>query len=155
LWKLSLPAGIGMVVMALYNLVDTIFVGQGVGLSGIGALAIIFPIQTIIAAVALTIGIGGSSIISRSLGAGNPDKANLTFANMISLIVISGLLMIAVLSIFSEEILILFGAKGELLRYGKEYFNIVLWGSPFLGFAMMSNNMIRAEGNAKTAMYTY
>ncbi|MCK5743018.1 MAG: MATE family efflux transporter [Chlorobi bacterium] len=154
LWKLSLPAGIGMVVMALYNLVDTIFVGQGVGLSGIGALAIIFPIQTIIAAVALTIGIGGSSIISRSLGAGNPDKANLTFANMISLIVISGLLMIAVLYLFSEEILILFGAKGELLRYGKEYFNIVLWGSPFLGFAMMSNNMIRAEGNAKTAMYT-
>lgn len=154
LWKLSLPAGIGMVVMAMYNLVDTIFVGQGIGLAAIGALAIIFPIQTIITAVALTVGIGGSSIISRSLGAGNPDKANLAFANMITLIVISGLLMAFLLFIFSEEILILFGAKGELLVYGREYFNIVLWGSPFLCFAMMSNNMIRAEGNAKTAMYT-
>jgi putative MATE family efflux protein len=99
------------------------------------------------------IGIGGSSIISRALGANKPEKAFLTFGNQISLTVILALLFVVLGTIFSVPILNLFGAKGLILPIASEYFSVVIYGVPFLAFAMMGNPTIRAEGKPKFAMY--
>jgi len=99
------------------------------------------------------IGIGGSSIISRALGANNPEKAFLTFGNQICLTVILAILFVVLGSIFSVSILNLFGAKGEILPIASEYFGVIIYGVPFLAFAMMGNPTIRAEGKPKFAMY--
>lgn len=154
LFQLSLPATIGMLVMALYNIADTIFVGRGVGSMAIAGLATVFPIQMIIMAIAQTIGVGGSSIISRRLGEKRNEKAHQTFSNLITLIVIISLIMTPLSYSFMDEILFLFGARDEILTYSVDYFKIILWGGPFISFAMMANNTARAEGNANVAMYT-
>ena len=152
LFKLSMPATIGMMVIALYNVVDTIFVGQGVGVLAIGGLTVIFPIHMITMALAQTIGIGGSSIISRALGAKDIDKANLTFGNLITLVIIFSIVFTPTAYYFRDELLFLFGAKGKIMQYAHDYFSIVVWGSPFLSISMVLSSVLRAEGNAKISM---
>jgi len=152
--NLSLPATIGMMVNALYNLVDTIFVGRGVGALAIGGLTIAFPIQMIIMAFAQMIGIGAASAISRSLGAKDIEKADYVAGNSFLLIVILSSIIAAIGLTFTEPMLRLFGATDTILPYAKDYITIILWGSIFFSFAMSSNNLIRAEGNAKVAMAT-
>ena len=154
LLNLSLPATIGMMVNALYNLVDTIFVGRGVGALAIGGLTIAFPIQMVIMAFAQMIGIGAASAISRSLGAKNIEKADYVAGNSFLLIVILSSIIAAIGLTFTEPMLRLFGATDTILPYAKDYITIILWGSVFFSFAMSSNNLIRAEGNAKVAMAT-
>lgn len=92
LWKLFLPAGIGMFVMTLYNVVDTIFIGHVVGPLGIAGLSIVFPVQMLIMGVGLMVGIGGASLISRSLGARDSKKAERTLGNAIVGITVLGIL---------------------------------------------------------------
>jgi putative MATE family efflux protein len=150
--NLSLPATIGMMVNALYNLVDTIFVGRGVGAIAIGGLTIAFPIQMVIMAFAQMIGIGAASAISRSLGAKDIEKADYAAGNsFLCVIVLSSIIAVIGLT-FTEPMLRLFGATDTILPYAKDYITIILWGSIFFSFAMSSNNLIRAEGNAKVAM---
>jgi putative MATE family efflux protein len=152
LCKLSLPSIVAMMVHALYNVVDTIFVGKGVGTLGIGGIAIVFPVQMIIVAVGQTIGMGGASRISRRMGARDPEGAALTFGNMLILAEILGVTVLALGLIAMEPLLGLFGATEEILPYAGEYFQIILLGVPLLTFAFASNDAIRAEGNAKVAM---
>ena len=152
--NLSVPATIGMMVNALYNLVDTIFLGRGVGALAIGGLTIAFPIQMVIMAFAHMIGIGAASAISRSLGAKNIEKADYVAGNSFLLIVILSSIIAAIGLTFTEPMLRLFGATDTILPYAKDYITIILWGSVFFSFAMSSNNLIRAEGNAKVAMAT-
>lgn len=152
--KLSLPATFGMMVTALYNLVDTIFVGRGVGAIAIGGLTIAFPIQMVIMAFAQMIGIGAASAISRSLGAKDIEKANYVAGNSFLLIAILSSIIAVIGLTFTESMLRLFGATDTILPYAKDYITIILWGSIFFSFAMSSNNLIRAEGNAKVAMAT-
>ena len=150
--KLSLPATIGMIVNALYNLVDTIFVGRGAGELAIGGLAIALPIQMVIMAFALTIGIGAASAVSRKLGARELEQANLVAGNaFLAITVLSTLFMILGLT-FTDPLLRLFGASETLLPYAKDYISVIFLGSVFFSFAVASNNLIRAEGNAKAAM---
>lgn len=152
LCKLSLPAIVAMMVHALYNVVDTIFVGKGIGTLGIGAIAIVFPIQMIIMAVGQTIGMGGASLISRRMGAGNPDGAALTFGNVLILAEILGVTALFLGLITMDPLLTLFGATDEILPYSREYFRIMLLAIPLQTFSMASNDAARAEGNAKVAM---
>ena len=152
--NLSVPATIGMLVNALYNLVDTIFVGRGVGALAIGGLTIAFPIQMVIMAFAQMIGIGAASAISRSLGVKDIEKADYVAGNSFLLIVILSSTIAAIGLIFTEPMLRLFGATDTILPYAKDYITIILWGSIFFSFAMSSNNLIRAEGNARVAMAT-
>ncbi|TFG93396.1 MAG: MATE family efflux transporter [Candidatus Atribacteria bacterium] len=152
--NLSLPATIGMMVNALYNLVDTIFVGRGVGALAIGGLTIAFPIQMVIMAFAQMIGIGAASAISRSLGAKDIEKADYVAGNSFLLIIILSSIIAVIGLTFTEPMLRLFGATETILPYAKDYITIILWGSIFFSFAMSSNNLIRAEGNAKVAMFT-
>ena len=152
--QLSIPATIGMIVQALYNLVDTIFVGQGVGVMGIAGVSVAFPIQMIIMSFAQMFGIGGASIISRSLGAKNTKKAEKTMGNVFSLVIIFSAIITILGSIFMKPLLIVFGATAEILPYAMEYTGVILMGTIFFSFAMASNNIIRSEGNAKIAMNT-
>lgn len=152
LWKLSLPAGIGMFVMALYNVVDTIFIGQIVGPLGIAGLTIVFPIQILVMGIGMMIGIGGASLISRSLGARDFEKAERTLGNAILLAVILGV-PIAIVGLSNSSFwLRLIGASETILPYAKDYLNIILLGTVFRIFAMGVNQLVRAEGNARVAM---
>lgn len=152
LLNLSLPATIAMMVNALYNLVDTIFVGRGVGALAIGGLTIAFPIQMVIMAFAQMIGIGAASAISRSLGAKNVARANYVAGNSFLCVIILSSIIAAIGLTFTEPMLRFFGSTETILQYAKDYITIILWGSIFFSFAMSSNNLIRAEGNAKVAM---
>jgi len=151
--KQAVPATIGILVMSLNMIVDTIFVGQWIGVLAIAAITVVLPIAFLISSIGMGIGIGGSSIISRALGAKNSEKAFLTFGNQISLTVILAILFVTVGKIYSLPILNLFGAKGEILPIASEYFGVIIYGVPFLAFAMMGNPTIRAEGKPKFAMY--
>lgn len=154
LLKLSLPATIGMIVNALYNLVDTIFIGRGVGKFAIGGLAIAMPIQMVIMAFALMIGIGSASAVSRYLGAKDNEKANYVAGNaFLAIFVLSSIFMVLGL-LFVDPLLKLFGATDTLLPYAREYISVIFLGVIFFSFAMSSNNLIRAEGNAKAAMFS-
>jgi len=150
--KLSIPSTIGMTVMALYNLVDTIFVGQGVGTMAIGGLAIVMPIQMLVFAAAMVLGTGGSSVISRALGENNEERTSRTFGNLITLTFIMGILLTAGGYLFARPLLFLFGAQGEILPFATDYFLVVFAGTPFLSYAMIFNAIIRAEGDARSAM---
>lgn len=152
--KLSTPAMVGMFVMALYNLVDTIFVGRGVGPLAIAGITIVFPIQMLVMAIAMMLGIGGASLISRSLGAQNYERANRTFANVIFTVVIFGLSMATLGNIFIDQLLRIFGATGTILPYARDYARIILLGTVFFSFSMTSNNVVRSEGRATVAMMT-
>jgi putative MATE family efflux protein len=154
LFNLSLPAIIGMIVQALYNLVDAVFVGRGVGTLGIGGITVAFPIQMIILAFAQTIGIGGSSIISRRMGEKKRVEAAHTFGNMVLLGLVISLTILAVGLVFTTRILQLFGATEMLLPQARSYFSIIILGTPFLTLAVAVNNAARAEGNATVAMAT-
>lgn len=152
LTKLSIPATIGMMVMVLYNVIDTIFVARYVGTMAIGGLAIVMPITMLISATGMALGVGGSSLISRYLGASDNDKANTVFGNLLMLTITFTVVFSALGYIFPDEVLKLFGADGEILPYAKEYYLIVLAGTPFLGLSMAANNIIRSEGNARMSM---
>lgn len=151
--KQAVPATIGILVMSLNMIVDTIFVGQWIGVLAIAAITVVLPIVFLISSIGMGIGIGGSSIISRALGANNLEKAFLTFGNQISITVILSIFFVILGTIFSVPILNLFGAKGHILPIASDYFSVVIFGVPFLAFAMMGNPVIRAEGKPKFAMY--
>lgn len=151
--KQAVPATIGILVMSLNMIVDTIFVGQWIGVLAIAAITVVLPIAFLISSIGMGIGIGGSSIISRALGANNPEKAFLTFGNQICLTLILAIIFVTLGNIFSVPILNLFGAKGDILPTASEYFGVIIYGVPFLAFAMMGNPVIRAEGKPKFAMY--
>lgn len=152
LLELTLPATIGMLVMALYNIVDTVFIGHGVGPVGIAGLSIVFPIQMIVMGFGQMFGMGGASIISRAFGAKDNEKANRTFGNQILAVITFTILVMLPGLLFPQEILTLFGATESILPYSLSYYRIIVFGSGLFMFAMMSNNVLRAEGHAKIAM---
>ncbi|MDW7673521.1 MAG: MATE family efflux transporter [Bacillota bacterium] len=154
LTKLAVPATFGMLVMALYNVVDTIFVARAVGMIGVSAISIAFPVQMIIMALAGAIGIGGASVISRMLGANKLEDANQIFGNIISMILIVSVSGLVFGLILLEPILLLFGSSDSILPYAKDYLGIILYGTIFFAFAFSMNNVVRSEGNAKIAMMT-
>lgn len=150
--KLSLPAFMGMFVMSLYNVVDTIFIGRYVGPLAIASLAIVFPVQMLAMGVGMITGMGGSSLISRLIGAGNISRAERTLGNANAITIgLSLLLMIVGLSNI-DSWLRMMGASEAILPAAREYLTIILIGMFFQTFAMSQNNLIRAEGNANVPM---
>lgn len=149
----AVPASIGILVMSLNILIDTIFVGQWIGANAIAAINVVLPVSFFIAALGMAIGMGGGSIISRALGSDNKPLANNVFGNQITLTLISTLSFMSLGLLFLESIIPLFGGKGALYPLAKIYYIIVVIGVPVLGFCMMGNNTIRAEGKPKNAMY--
>lgn len=154
LMSLSLPATIAMIVNALYNITDTIFIGRGIGYLAIGGLTIAFPVQMAIMAIAQMIGIGAASVISRSLGAKDIEKADHVAGNSFLSVGILGIIICVLGLTFIDPLLRIFGATEILLPYAKEYLQVILIGSIYFPFSVSTNNLIRAEGNAKVAMFS-
>lgn len=150
--KQAVPASIGILVMSLNVLVDTIFVGNWIGSIAIAAINVVLPVSFFIAALGMAIGIGGSSIISRALGANNKQKALKTFGNQITLTLAVTISMVALGLYFVDGLIPAFGGKGAIFEPAKIYYTIVLYGVPFLALCMMGNTVIRAEGKPKFAM---
>ena len=151
----SLPASIGFLLMSFYQMVDVFFVSRyAEGEIAIAAITVVLPITFLISSFGMAIGVGGSSVLARALGQGNTSKAQKTFGNQIILTVGFVLFFVLVGYIFQEQLLRVFGANDEIIPFAKKYFNILLLGLPFLGWAMMTNNVIRAEGKPKVAMLT-
>ena len=150
--KQSVPASIGFLIMSIYSIVDTIYVGRWVGPLGIGAITVVMPISFLISSIGMAIGVGGASIISRALGTHDRKRALKTFGNMVNTTLHFAIILVIIGSILDHEILALFGGKGDILPYAQEYFRVILIGVPFLAWAMMSNNVIRAQGRPKIAM---
>ena len=152
--KQAIPASVGILIMSIYAIVDTIFVGRWIGSIGIAAITVVFPISFLISSFGMAVGIGGSSVLSRALGEEDEEKAQNTFGNQVLLTLLLATSFMVLGFIFEDEILAIFGGKGDVLKPAKEYFHIVLYGVPFLAWAMMANNVIRAEGYPKVAMIT-
>ncbi|MEP3969716.1 MAG: MATE family efflux transporter, partial [Nonlabens sp.] len=150
--KQAVPASIGILVMSLNILVDSIFVGNWINSDALAAIGVVLPISFFVAALGMAIGIGGSSIISRALGADRMDKARRTFGNMLSLTVVITLLMTVFGLLFVDSLVPAFGGRGALFEPAKVYYQIVFYGIPILALCMMGNNVIRAEGAPKHAM---
>jgi len=151
----SLPASIGFLVMSFYQMVDVFFVSRyAEGEVAIAAITVVLPITFLISSFGMAIGVGGASVLARALGEGNTSKAQKTFGNQIKLTVGFVLFFVLIGYVFQEQLLRVFGANDEIIPYAKRYFNILLVGLPFLGWAMMTNNVIRAEGKPKVAMLT-
>ncbi|RZN84589.1 MAG: MATE family efflux transporter [Winogradskyella sp.] len=151
--KQAVPASIGILVMSLNILVDTIFVGNWIGANAIAAINVVLPVSFFIAALGMAIGVGGSSIISRALGAGNTHKALKTFGNQLTLTFLFTISFAVFGLLFVDTLIPAFGGKGNIFASAKIYYEIILYGVPILGFVMMGNNVIRAEGKPKFAMY--
>ncbi len=154
LWKFSLPAIIGMLVNALYNIVDRIFVGQGVGYIGIAATTVAFPIMIINMATSMLIAIGATALISIRLGEQKKEEAEKIAGNATGLLILLPLLLTIVYLIFTDPILKLFGASAEVLPYARDFTHIIMLGSVSGSIAFGMNNFIRAEGNPRYAMLT-
>ncbi|MBF8148928.1 MATE family efflux transporter [Winogradskyella sp. F6397] len=151
--KQAVPASIGILVMSLNILVDTIFVGNWIGPTAIAAINVVLPVSFFIAALGMAIGIGGSSIISRALGSNNAVKALKTFGNQITLTILITSIFVIFGLVYINEIVPAFGGKGGIFEPAKVYYRIVLYGVPILALCMMGNTVIRAEGKPKFAMY--
>ncbi len=150
--KQAAPASIGILFMSVNILVDTIFVGQWIGSLAIAAITVVLPITFFISSLGMAIGIGGGSVLSRALGAKNPEKAKVTFANQIMMTFFFALIFMLLGIFFSADMLLLFGAKGPIIKPATEFFTPIIISVPFLALCMMGNNIIRAEGKAKFAM---
>lgn len=154
LWKFSWPAIIGMLCTALYNIVDRIFVGRGVGSLAIAATTVAFPLMIILLSLALLVGVGATAMISIRLGEQKKDQAEIILANAAVLLVIMPIIFAAFYLAFPDPLLRLFGASDEVLPYARDFMHIIMLGSVFGGISMGLNNCIRAEGNPIMAMST-
>ena len=151
--KQAVPASIGILVMSLNMIVDTIFVGRWIGPLAISAITVVIPITFFIAALGLAIGIGGSSVLSRALGAGQETKALRVFGNMSTLTFLSSGLLAVLGLLFQDTLINFFGADDSFRDLALTYYRIVLYGIVMLAMCMMGNSVIRAEGKPKFAMY--
>jgi putative MATE family efflux protein len=152
--KLSVPAMLGMFVMASYNVVDAIFIGWGVGPLGIAATSVAFPMQLFVGALSMWIAMGTASLSSRKLGAGLDEVAERALANGFLMSSVLGFTTMTLGLIFVDDLIGLMGTAEPVASYAKEYLRIVFLGNPLIIVGMLFNNTIRSEGNTRYAMYS-
>src|SRR6056297_2431049 len=152
LLRLSFPSMIAMFANALYNIVDTIFVGKGVGSLGIAAVAIVLPIMAIVSSFAHLIGIGTSTLISRQLGRGKTEEVNKIAGNGFLMIILVGFFFSFIGLMFTDPILRGFGATETILPYAHKFAEVIFIGMLWFPFCVSTSNYLRAEGNARDAM---
>lgn len=148
----ALPSITATLVSSLYNIVDQIFIGQGVGYLGNAATNVSYPLSTICLAISLLIGIGCTARFSLCLGKEEPDKAARIAGNGISLMLLAGVVYLVVGELFLTPLLHIFGATAEVLPYARQYSGITLIGMPFLIFTNGMSNLIRADGKPRYSM---
>ncbi|MEA4924522.1 MAG: MATE family efflux transporter [Syntrophomonadaceae bacterium] len=154
LWKFSWPAVIAMLVNSLYNIIDRIFVGRGVGDIAIAATTVAFPIMLFLMAVSVLIGVGATALISIRLGEKKPKEAEKIIGNAILLLIMLPVCLSIVYFLFTDPILSFLGASAEVLPYAKDFTHIIMMASALASISMGMVNFIRAEGNPRMSMYT-
>lgn len=154
LWRYSLPAVTGMLVMSLYNVVDRIFIGQGVGADAIAGLAVTFPVLNITTALGVLVGAGSSSRVSILLGEGRMAEAERTLGNSLTMLVVFAASYMALFYAFMDPVLRLFGASDVTLPYARALIEALLPGLFMTNLAFSLNNIMRASGYPGRAMMT-
>ncbi len=150
--RYSIPCIASMLISALYNMVDQIFIGWGIGMLGNGATSVVYPITVVALALTLLIGNGNAAYFSISQGKKEFEKAKKSVGNAILLIFFAGMLLVLILVVFREQILNLFGATPENISYARDYYDIIVIGIPFFMIDNMLNSTIRADGSPRYAM---
>ena len=150
--KFAIPAIISMLVSALYNIVDQIFIGQGVGMLGHAATNVAFPVTTIATALALLLGIGGASNYNLEMGAGREKKASSIAGTALSTLVITGVILAVAVFLFLRPLLSLFGATTDVMPYAVDYLGITAVGLPFYALSIGGNHIVRADRSPTYSM---
>ena len=152
--EFSIPAIIGMLVNAIYNVVDRIFIGNapGLGAIGIAGITISYPVTLVLMAISLMVGVGGATRFSIALGQKKHKEAAIYQGNAIILTVIFGLIFMVFGNLFVNSLLVMLGSSDRVLPYARDYLSIVLYGAVFQCVTMCGNNFSRAQGNPKNAM---
>lgn len=150
--KFAVPSVIALLVNSLYNIVDQIFIGWGVGYLGNGATNIVFPITIIALALSMMIGNGGAAYLSLKMGEGEVETAKKGVGNAVTLVTIVSILLAVIFLVWIDPILTLFGATDVLRPFALEYGFIIGAGLPFMMISAAINSMIRADGSPKYAM---
>ena len=148
----AVPSVVSMVVMALYNIVDQIFIAQGVGYIGNGATTAAFPLITVGLALALLIGNGSAAFISLELGRGNTDKVQRTLGNALLLLTCAGILLMGITFLFMEPLLRMLGATDAIMPYAVDYVTYIAAGFPCIIISTGLSNIIRADGSPRYSM---
>lgn len=154
LMKYSVPAIIASVATSLYNIIDSIFIGQGVGPMAIAGLAITFPLMNLVIGFCTLIAVGGAAITSIFLGQKNLMRTTEVLNTVTGLCIVHALVFGSLTYIFLDEILFLFGATPETIPYAREFMTVILWGTPISYLFIGLNNIMRASGYPKKAMYS-
>jgi putative MATE family efflux protein len=154
LWSYSLPAVAGMVVTSLYNVIDRVFIGRGVGPDAISGLAITFPLMNLATALGVLIGVGSSSRISILLGAKQHARAARVLGNALTMTIIVAIVYISVFALFLDDILRAFGASDRTLPYAHDFISFLLPGLLMTNLTYSLNNVQRASGYPRRAMVT-
>lgn len=152
--EFSLPAMIGMLVNAIYNIVDRIFIGNSpdLGSVGLAGISICYPVTLVLMAISLMVGIGGATRFSIKLGQGKRKEAGLYMGNALTLTVILGLVFMMFGNLFLTPLLQVLGSSEQVFPYAKQYLSVILFGAVFQCVALAGNNFSRAQGNPKNAM---
>ena len=152
--KFSVPSVIALLVNSLYNIVDQVFIGRGVGYLGNGATNVVFPITIVALALAMMIGNGGAAYLSLKLGEGQIAVAKKGVGNAVSLVTVVSILLTVVFLVWINPLLTLFGSTDILRPYALDYGVIIGIGLPFMMISAAINSMIRADGSPKYAMFS-
>lgn len=152
LFSLAVPAIIANVVNALYNIVDQIFIGQGVGKLGNAATSVSFPLTTVCMAIGLMVGLGSASGFNLELGAKNEEKAKKIAGTAAGMLILGGVVICILVRIFLEPLLNIFGATENILPYAMQYAGITSFGIPFLLFSTGINPLVRADRSPRYSM---
>ena len=154
LWQYAMPAIIAMTAASLYNMVDSIFIGHGVGALAISGLAITFPLMNLSTAFGAMVGVGAATILSVRLGQKDYSSANRILGNCLTMKVITGVLFMAVCLLWLDPILRFFGATDNTLPYAREYMQVILAGNIFTHIYFGQNALLRSISKPKIAMYS-
>ena len=154
LTQYAIPAIIAMTASSLYNMADSIFIGQGVGALAISGLALTFPLMNLAAAFGSLVGVGASTLVAMKLGQKDYAGANHVLGNVLVLNVILGLLFMAVFLVFLDPVLLFFGGSEQTIPYAKDYMRIILYGNVITHMYLGLNSVLRSSGFPRMAMYT-
>jgi putative MATE family efflux protein len=154
LWRFSLPAITGMVVNAFYNVIDSIFVGRGVGEIGLTAVTIAFPIMIVLMGLGMLVGVGAAAVVSLRIGEKKQQEAEHILGNAFTLSMILAIGFTACILLFLDPLLKMLGAEPNVLPYARDFTKVIVLGSVFMYVGFGLNNIVRAEGNPRMAMST-
>ena len=152
--KFAVPSIIAMLVGALYNIVDQLFIGHAVGTLGNAATNVAFPLTTMCMSLALLFGIGGASCYNLSLGEGRTERAPFFIGNSLTMLVLCGTVLLAIAELLLDPMLVLFGANDEIMPFARDYVSITAIGFPFLLITTGGGHLIRADGSPGMTMFT-